>query len=674
MPLTRLDELCINTIRTLAMDMVQRANSGHPGTAMGLATAAYVLWTRHLRYNPRDPKWPGRDRFILSAGHASPLLYSLLYLTGYDVTLDDLKNFRQWGSITPGHPESAHTPGVEVTTGPLGQGFANGVGMAIAERYLAAMFNRPGHAVIDHRIYAICSDGDLMEGVASEAASLAGHLRLGKLIYLYDDNKISIDGSTDLTFTEDVGRRFEAYGWHVQRIDGMDPDAVDAALTAARGETSRPSIIIARTHIGFGSPRYQDTAFAHGNPLGEDEVRATKERLGWPPDAHFYVPGEALARWREAIARGRALQDEWERRFAAYEETYPDAAARLRMALKGQLPEGWDADLPSFPPEKPMATRAASGKALDALAGRIPWLLAGGADLTENTHTKIAGALDHSAAHPEGRVLRFGVREHAMGAIANGICAHGGVIPAVGTFMVFSDYLRPALRLASMSRLGPIFVFTHDSVGLGEDGPTHQPIEHLPSLRAIPGLVLIRPCDANETSVAWRVAIERRDGPTVLALTRQAVPVLDRSRLAPATELVRGAYVLSDAEGARPDVILIGTGSEVAIALDAQALLRAEGIDARVVSMPSWELFEAQPRAYRDEVLPPAVTARVAVEAASPFGWERWVGAEGRVVGIAGRFGASAPYKVIYEKLGLTPANVAQQARELVRGAARAQP
>lgn len=670
MPLSRLDELCINTIRTLAMDMVQRANSGHPGTAMGLATAAYVLWTRHLRFNPRDPAWPGRDRFILSAGHASALLYSLLYLTGYDVTLDDLKRFRQWGSLTPGHPESAHTPGVEVTTGPLGQGFANGVGMAIAERYLATLFNRPGHTVIDHAIYAICSDGDLMEGVASEAASLAGHLRLGKLIYLYDDNKISIDGSTDLTFTEDVGQRFEAYGWHVQRIDGMDADAVDAALTAARRETSRPSLVIARTHIGYGSPRYQDTAFAHGNPLGEDEVRATKERLEWPPDAQFYVPDEALARWREAVERGRALQAEWEARFAAYEQAYPVDAARLRAALAGELPEGWDADLPSFPPDGPVATRAASGKALDALAKRIPWLLAGGADLTENTNTKISDALDHSAEHPEGRVLRFGVREHAMGAIANGMCAHGGVIPAVGTFLVFSDYLRPTLRLASMSRLGPIFVFTHDSVGLGEDGPTHQPIEHLPSLRAIPGLVVIRPCDANETSVAWRVAIQRRDGPTALALTRQPVPVLDRSTLAPADELVRGAYVLADSAGPTPDVILIGTGSEVPIALEAQALLRDEGIDARVVSMPSWELFEAQPTSYRDAVLPPAVTARVAVEAASPFGWERWVGTGGRVVGIAGRFGASAPYKVIYEKLGLTAANVARHARELVRGAA----
>lgn len=671
MPLTRLDELCINTIRTLAMDMVQRANSGHPGTAMGLATAAYVLWSRHLRYNPRDPRWPGRDRFILSAGHASPLLYSLLYLTGYDVSLDDLKHFRQWGSITPGHPESAHTPGVEVTTGPLGQGFANGVGMAIAERYLATVFNRPGHAVIDHAIYAICSDGDLMEGVASEAASLAGHLRLGKLIYLYDDNKISIDGSTDLAFTEDVGRRFEAYGWHVQRIDGMDADAVDAALTAARAEASRPSLIVARTHIGYGSPRYQDTAFAHGNPLGEEEVRATKERLGWPPDAQFYVPDEALARWREAVERGRALQSEWEARFAAYERAYPDDAAQLRAALAGDLPRGWDAQLPSFPPDRPLATRAASGKALDALAGRVPWLLSGGADLTENTNTKITGALDQSAEHPEGRVLRFGVREHAMGAIANGMCAHGGVIPVVGTFLVFSDYLRPTLRMASMSGVGPIFVFTHDSVGLGEDGPTHQPIEHLASLRAIPGLVVIRPCDANETSVAWRVAMERRRGPTVLALTRQAVPVLDRSTLAPAGELVRGAYTLADSEGPRPDVILIGTGSEVVLALEARALLRDDGIDARVVSMPSWELFEAQAASYRDAVLPPDVRARVAVEAASPFGWERWVGIEGRVVGISGRFGASAPYKVIYEQLGLTAANVAQQAREVVRRAAR---
>ena len=661
-----LDRLCINTIRTLAMDAVQKASSGHPGMPMGMADVAYVLWTRFLKHNPADPKWPDRDRFVLSAGHGSMLLYALLHLTGYDLPLEELKNFRQWGSRTPGHPEYGHTPGVETTTGPLGQGFANGVGMAIAERFLAATFNRPGFPIFDHYTYAIVSDGDLMEGISHEAASLAGHLGLGKLIYLYDDNDISIEGSTDITFTEDVAARFRAYGWHVQTVDGYDLAAVEAAIRAARAETDRPSLIICRTHIGYGSPNKQDTASVHGAPLGEEEVRLTKEALGWPPDAQFLVPPEALAVFRRALDEGREAQARWEAMFERYAREYPKEAALLRRLWAGELPEGWEEAIPTFSPaDGPLATRKASGVVLNALADALPTLIGGSADLAPSNVTLLKGYDDFQAETPAGRNLRFGVREHAMGAILNGMALHGGVIPYGGTFLVFSDYMRPAVRLAAMMGVGVIYVWTHDSVWIGEDGPTHQPVEHLAALRAIPNLVLIRPCDANETAVAWKVALKRRGGPTALILTRQSLPVLDRSGMAGPEGLERGAYVLRDAPEGRPDVILIGTGSEVHLALAAQEALAERGVRARVVSMPSWELFDAQPEEYRNRVLPPDVLARLAIEAAVSMGWERYVGPEGDVMSIE-RFGASAPYKVLMEKFGFTPEAVVERALRLV--------
>lgn len=659
---TDLDRLCANVIRGLAIDAVEQAASGHPGMPMGMADAAYVLWTRFLRHNPRDPHWPDRDRFILSAGHGSMLLYALLHLTGYDLPLDELKRFRQWGSKTPGHPEVHHTPGVEVTTGPLGQGFAMGVGMALAARHLAARYNRPGFPVVDHFIYAIVSDGDLMEGISHEAASLAGHLRLGNLIYLYDDNKISIDGPTDLAFTEDVPARFAAYGWHVQQVDGHDMAAVAAAIVAAQ-QDPRPSLICCRTTIGYGAPTKAGTAKAHGEPLGAQEARAAKERLGLPADQTFWVPDEVY-RHMSAVARGEALQRQWEEMLAAYGREYPDLHRELMAALRGELPAGWDQDLPAFAPDaKGLATRAASGKVLEVLVQRVPQLVGGSADLTPSNNTKAGGLVPATAENPAGRYVHFGVREFAMGAMMNGMALHGGVLPYGGTFLVFSDYMRPAIRLAALQNTHVVFVFTHDSIGLGEDGPTHQPIEHLASLRAIPGLTVIRPCDAEEVREAWKAALLAR-GPVALALTRQAVPVLDRSRLAPASGLHRGAYVLSEAEG-ELKVILIATGSEVHIALAAQALLHAQGIGTRVVSMPSWELFAAQDPAYRDQVLPPAVTARVAMEAGATLGWERWVGARGKVVGID-RFGASAPYKELYQQFGLTPERVAAEARALL--------
>ena len=662
-----LDRLCINTIRTLAMDAVQKANSGHPGMPMGMADVAYVLWTRFLKHNPADPKWPDRDRFVLSAGHGSMLLYALLHLTGYDLPLEELKNFRQWGSRTPGHPEYGHTPGVETTTGPLGQGFANGVGMAIAERFLAATFNRPGFPIFDHYTYAIVSDGDLMEGISHEAASLAGHLRLGKLIYLYDDNDISIEGSTDITFTEDVAARFRAYGWHVQTVDGYDLAAVEAAIRAARAETDRPSLIICRTHIGYGSPNKQDTASVHGAPLGEEEVRLTKEALGWPPDARFLVPPEALAVFRRALDEGREAQARWEAMFERYAREYPKEAALLRRLWAGELPEGWEEAIPTFSPaDGPLATRKASGVVLNALADALPTLIGGSADLAPSNATLLKGYDDFQQGTPAGRNLRFGVREHAMGAILNGMALHGGVIPYGGTFLVFSDYMRPAVRLAAMMGVGVVYVWTHDSVWIGEDGPTHQPVEHLAALRAIPNLVLIRPCDANETAVAWKVALKRRDGPTALILTRQSLPILDRSGMAGPENLERGAYVLRDAPEGRPDIILIGTGSEVHLALAAQEGLAERGIRARVVSMPSWELFDAQPPEYRARVLPPDVPARLAIEAAVPMGWERYVGPQGAVMGLD-RFGASAPYKVLMEKFGFTPEAVVERALRLLR-------
>ncbi len=662
---TDLDQLCINTIRTLAMDAVQRAKSGHPGMPMGAADMAYVLWTRFLRHNPANPHWPDRDRFVLSAGHGSMLLYSLLHLTGYDLPLEELMNFRQWGSRTPGHPEYGLTPGVETTTGPLGQGFANGVGMAIAEAYLAARFNRPSHKIVDHYVYAIVSDGDLMEGIASEAASLAGHLRLGKLIYLYDDNRISIEGSTDLAFTEDRGRRFEAYGWHVQHVDGYDLEGIAAAIRAAQ-QDPRPSLIMARTHLAYGSPHKQDRAEAHGAPLGEEEVRLTKENLGWPTEPPFFIPEEALAHFRQALERGRAWEAEWRARFDAYAAEYPDLAEEWRMALAGELPPGWDAALPVFKPEDgPMATRAASGRVLNAIAPRLPSLIGGSADLAPSTKTYLEGLGDFGADNRLGRNLHFGVREHAMGGILNGMALHGGVIPFGGTFLVFSDYMRPSIRMAAIMGLHVIYVFSHDSLWIGEDGPTHQPVEQLAALRAIPNLTVIRPADANETVVAWRVALEHRSGPVALVLSRQALPILDRASLAPAEGLARGAYILAEAEGGRPQVILIATGSEVHLALEARELLAERGVRARVVNMPSWELFDRQPESYRQAVLPPEVMARLAIEAGVSQGWHRYVGPAGDVMSIE-RFGASAPYKVLQEKFGFTAENVVERALALL--------
>jgi transketolase len=636
---------------------------------------AYVLWTRFLRHNPVNPAWPDRDRFVLSAGHGSMLLYGLLHLTGYDLPLEELQSFRQWGSRTPGHPEYGLTAGVETTTGPLGQGFANGVGMAIAEAYLAAHFNSPGHKIVEHYVYAIVSDGDLMEGVASEAASLAGHLRLGKLIYLYDDNRISIEGSTDLAFTEDRGQRFEAYGWHVQHVDGYDLEGIAAAIGAAQADP-RPSLIIARTHIGYGSPNKQDTAGVHGSPLGEEELRLTKENLGWPTEPPFLIPDRALAYFRQALERGSAWEAEWQTRFQAYAAEYPDRAEEWRVAMAGELPVGWDADLPTFRPEDgPLATRVASGKVLNAIAPHLPTLIGGSADLAPSCKTYLDGYGDFSAARssaddPGGRNFHFGVREHAMGGILSGMALHGGVIPFGSTFLVFSDYMRPSIRLAAMMELPVVYVFTHDSIGIGEDGPTHQPVEQLAALRAIPHLTVIRPADANETVAAWRVALEHRKGPVALLLTRQKLPVLDRAVLASADGLARGAYVLADADGGRPKarssaVILIATGSEVQVALAAQTRLAGQGVRTRVVSMPSWELFERQPQSYRDEVLPPEVTARLAIEAGVPLGWHRYIGDRGDVIGIEG-FGASAPYKVLWEKYGFTAENVAARALEML--------
>ena len=654
-----LDRLCVTTLRTLAMDAVQQANSGHPGLPMGAADMAYVLWTRFLKHHPANPAWPDRDRFVLSAGHGCMLLYGLLHLSGYDLSLDDIKHFRQWGSRTPGHPEYDLTPGVEATTGPLGQGFANGVGMALAEAHLAARFNRPGHPLVDHYTYAIVSDGDLMEGISHEAASLAGHLGLGKLIYLYDCNGITIDGPTSLAFTEEVATRFTGYGWHVQAIDGHDMPAAEAALQAAQEETARPSLIVARTHIGFGSPNRQDTAKAHGEPLGEEEVRLTKERFGWPPDAKFHVPEEARARFQESTKRGALREAEWRKTLTGYAREHPELAAQFQTALARELPKGWDDDLPNFPTEKPLATRAASGKMLEAIAPRIPTLIGGSADLTPSNNTLPKGERPLQRGDLSGRYIHFGVREHAMGGILNGLSLHGGLFPYGGTFLVFSDYMRPSIRLAAIMHQPVIYIFTHDSVGLGEDGPTHQPVEHLASLRAMPNLVVIRPADATETVEAWRIALSRRDGPTALALTRQALPVLDRSVLAPADGVACGGYVLLDAPN--PSVILIGSGSEVHLALDAHKLLAGRGVTARVVSLPSTDLFDRQPAEYREAVLPAGIKARVAVEAGATFGWERYVGDHGTVIGL-NRFGASAPYKVIFQNLGLTAEAVATAA------------
>jgi len=662
-----LDELCVNTIRMLAADAVEKAKSGHPGMPMGAAPMAYVLWTRFLRHNPLNPNWPDRDRFVLSAGHGSMLLYSLLHLTGYDLSLDELKNFRQWGSKTPGHPEYGLTPGVETTTGPLGQGFANGVGMALAERYLAVRFNHPGHEIINHYTYGIVSDGDLMEGVSHEAASLAGHLKLGKLIYLYDDNHISIEGSTDLTFTENRAGRFVTYGWHVQKVaDGNNLEALSKAILEAQKESQRPSLIAVRTHIGYGSPNKQDTAGAHGEPLGAEEIEKTKKNLGWPLEPPFLVPDEALQHFRQSIAKGNKLESQWQEDFRIYEKNFPEPAAEWQRWIRGELPQAWQKRIPAFPADvKGTATRVSSGTVLNAIAPAIPNLVGGSADLAPSNKTLIDGETDYQPDDYRGRNLRFGVREHGMGSILNGMALHGGFIPYGGTFLVFSDYMRPAIRLAALSGLKVIYIFTHDSIGLGEDGPTHQPIEHLAALRAIPNLTVIRPCDANETAQAWQAALEHSGGPVALVLARQSVPTLDRERFAPAAELHKGAYVLKEPRDKKPDVILIASGSEVDVALRASEQIEENDVAVRVVSMPSWEIFEAQSADYRRHVLPADVRAKIAIEAGSPQGWDRYVGPEGQIIALD-RFGASAPYRILYEKFGITTDRVAEKALALV--------
>ncbi|MGD8226519.1 MAG: transketolase [Desulfobacteraceae bacterium] len=668
--MTSLDELCVNTIRMLAADAVEKANSGHPGMPMGMATVAYVLWTRFLKHNPKNPDWPDRDRFVLSAGHGSMLLYSLLHLTGYDLPLEELMNFRQWGSKTPGHPESYLAPGVETTTGPLGQGFANGVGMAIAERFLAAHFNRPGHEIVNHYIYAICSDGDLMEGVSHEAASLAGHLKLGNIIYFYDDNHVSIDGSTDLAFTENRVDRFKAYDWHVQTVKGgNDMEAIEKAIRAAEKERDRPSLISVRTHIGYGSPNKQDKASAHGEPLGAEELKLTKENLGWPLEPEFLIPEEALKHFRQALEKGKAWEEEWTDRFKAYEKAHPELSAKFQQWMRGELTDGWEEQIPSFPADpKGVATRVASGEVLNAVAQMLPNLIGGSADLAPSNKTIVKGAEVFKGGQYAGRNFHFGVREHGMGSILNGMALHKGLIPYGGTFLIFSDYMRPPIRLAAMMELKLIYIFTHDSIGLGEDGPTHQPIEQLAALRAIPNLTVIRPCDANETAEAWRFALQHKEGPVALALTRQGLPILDRKEFASAKGLHRGGYVLRDDNDKQPGIILLGSGSEVHVAIEAANKLREKGIAVRVVSMPSWELFDKQPEAYRDQVLPPEINTRVAVEAGATQGWHRYLGNKAAVIGLD-HFGASAPYKMLYEKFGITADRVVEKALGLLNRA-----
>jgi len=678
----QLDQQCIATLRFLSVDMVQKADSGHPGLPLDAAPMAYVLWTRFLKHHPANPAWADRDRFVLSAGHGSALLYSLLNVTGYGLSIDDLKQFRQWGSRTPGHPERGHTPGVEVTTGPLGQGLANAVGLAIAEAQLAGTYNREGHAVVDHRTWAIVSDGDLMEGVASEAASLAGHLQLGKLVCLYDDNEVTLSAGSDITFTEDKAGRFEAYGWQTIKVaDGNDVDAIDRALRAAVADTTRPTLILVRTHLGYGSP-LQDSFKAHGSPLGDKNVKATKDKLGWPEAPDFFVPDAAARKFGEAHAAGEKAEADWNARMAAYAKAFPAEHAQLQARLRGDLPEGWDADMPVFPADpKGLATRVAGKQILAAIAPKLPALVGGSADLDPSTHTNLVdqgdfGPKPAADAKPiegadkagiswAGRNVHFGVREHAMAAIVNGMAAHGGFIPYGSTFLIFSDYMRPAIRLAALQKLHALHVFTHDSIALGEDGPTHQPIEQLASLRAIPGLTLIRPADANETAVAWKVAVTTKDRPVLLVLTRQDVPTLDRGRHPGAEGLARGAYVIGGAEHDQPDLILIASGSEVSLIVAAAETLGQEGVKVRCVSMPSWDLFEAQPASYREAVLPPSATHRLAVEAGATFGWERWVGPAGDVIGID-HFGASAPAQALMKEFGFSADNVIARARRLL--------
>jgi transketolase len=665
---TSIEELTINTIRTLSMDAVQKANAGHPGTPMALAPAAYVLWRDFLRFNPKNPKWFNRDRFVLSNGHASMLLYSMLYLSGYDLSLEDLKQFRQWGSKTPGHPEYGLVPGVETTTGPLGQGFMNGVGMAIAERHLASIFNQADFDLVDHDTYAFCSDGDLMEGASHEAASIAGHLGLGKLIYLYDDNHISIEGVTEITYTDDVQKRFDAYGWHVQNIGDTanNLEILSQAYQNARDEKEKPSLIIVRSHIGYGSPKYQDTPEAHGQALGEDEVKKTKHNYGWPEDEHFLVPDEVLKHTRESIKKGEKLEKEWNEKFDKYQKAYPELAKQFKNYLEQKLPANWDKDFPAFnPSDGKIATRNASHKIINSFAKNVPWFIGGSGDLAPSTKTlmKDTGYIEKNEY--QNRNFAWGIREHGMSGITNGIYLHGGLRPFASTFFVFTDYARPSIRLASLMEIPIIYVMTHDSIGLGEDGPTHQPIEHLASLRAIPHLCVIRPADANETSYAWKAAIERKEGPTMLVLSRQNLPIFDRKNLGKADGTLKGAYILSKEKGKKPDVILISTGSEVQLILEARKKLAKKKIDVRVVSMPSWELFDKQTKGYKEKILPGEVKLRVAVEAASPFGWCKWVGDDGIVIGID-KFGASAPYEEIYKHYGLTVNNIVNKTSKLV--------
>ncbi len=655
----------VNTIRFLAADAIQKANSGHPGLPMGTAALAYALWMDHLKHNPHNPAWPDRDRFILSGGHGSMLLYALLHLTGYNLSLDEIKKFRQWNSLTPGHPEYGLTPGVETTTGPLGQGFANGVGFAIAEAHLSAVYNKPDYPIIDHYTYGLVTDGDLMEGLSAEAASLAGHFKLGKLIYLYDDNRITIDGSTDLTFSEDRGARFEAYGWQVINVaDGNNIDEVNKALSLAKSD-QRPTLIICRTHIGFGMPNKQDTAAAHGSPPGDDELNAAKENLGWPIEPRFLIPEEVKDHFQSSVASGEKAEKSWDELFNRYQKKYPGEAAELKRVLTGKLPDHWT--VPTYPADlKGMASRAASGKVINHLAVQIPELLGGSADLEPSNKTWIDGSPAFSVDDYSGRNFHFGVRENGMGSIVNGMALHGGVIPYGGTFLVFSDYMRPAIRISALSHIPSIWVFTHDSVGVGEDGPTHQPVEHLAALRAIPGLVVLRPSDANETAQAWSYAIQHRDGPTALAFTRQSLPTLNRDLYSSAAGLKYGAYVLAELGDSEPEMILMASGSEVDLIVKAGERLAAEGVNLRLVSFPSWELFKEQDQEYRDLVLPPKIQKRVAVEAGVSQGWREWVGDKGRILAID-RYGASAPAAIIFEKYGFTVDNVIKITEDLLR-------
>ena len=662
-----LDLLCINTIRTLAMDGVQAADSGHPGTPMALAPLGYKLFAEYLRHDPAQPHWPNRDRFVLSCGHASMLLYSCLYLTGYDLSLDDLKHFRQWGSKTPGHPEHGHTPGVETTTGPLGQGITNAVGMALAESHLASCFNKPGHDIIDHYTYFICSDGDLMEGISHEAASFAGHSRLGKLIGFYDDNHITIDGPTELAFTDDTSRRFEAYGWQVLHIGNVNHLAqIDAAIDQAQADTDRPTLIVTRTHIGFGSPNKQDTSKAHGEALGVEEVKLTKQNLGWLSLEPFFVPQPALERFRQALPRGKKLREEWEARFAEYTKAFPAEAAELKRRLAGDLPNGWEAKVPVFTKDNgTSATRTSSQTVLNALAPVIPELFGGSADLTPSNGTIIKSESNYTWEDPTARYIHFGIREHAMASIMNGMAVHGGIIPFGGTFLIFSDYMRPAIRLAALMRQRVIFIYTHDSIGLGEDGPTHQPIEQLSSLRAIPQLTVLRPADANEVAESWKIALTHTTGPVALVLTRQKLPFIERPPYAAAENVAKGGYILADVKSGKPQVVLMSAGSEVQLVVEAQTALAAQGINARVISMPSHELFAQQTQQYRDQVLPPGIP-RVAIEAAQPMSWYQWlVGGPGTAIGI-NHFGASSPYERIYKEFGITSDAVVAAAKALL--------